>query len=138
VWALSALTKVGRKAWKGWAGCTRPTALGAITGTDEIVVLYDPNSYRLLTTPLVNVRCCLEHLSYQRIISAMEAEHAMTSLKELELEKRDRRRILLRLVDALGRHRVKRLLRRVPPAKVDVKRRDAYELLRGLARLKGS
>jgi hypothetical protein len=111
---------------------------GRITGTDEIVVLYDPNSYRLLTTPLVNVRFYLEHLSYQRIISAMEAEHAMTSLKELEFEKRDRRRILLCLADALGRHRVKKLLRRVPPAKVDVKRRDAYELLRGLGRLKGN
>jgi hypothetical protein len=97
-----------------------------------------PNSYRLLTTPLVNVRFCLEHLSYQRIISAMEAEHAMASLKELEFEKRDRRRILLRLADALGRHRVKKLRRRVPPAKVDVKRRDAYELLRGLVRLKGN
>ena len=110
---------------------------GRVDGTDEIAVLYEPNSYRLLTTPLVNVRFCLEHLSRQHVISAVEAAHAMTSLKELELEKRDHRRILLRLADALGRHRVKGLLRRVPPAGVDVKRRDAYELLRGLARLEG-
>jgi len=85
----------------------------------------------------VNVRFCLEHLSRQHIISAVEAAHVMTSLKELELEKRDRRRILLRLIDSLGRYRVKELLRRVPPAGGDIKRRDAYELLRRLARLEG-
>jgi TfuA protein len=110
---------------------------GRVDGTDEIAVLYEPDSYRLLTTPLVNIRFCLEHLSRQDVISAMEAAHAMTSLKELELEERDRRRILLRLADALGRHRVTKLLRRVPPVEADVKRSDAYELLRGLAPLNG-
>src|ERR1700756_5060007 len=38
---------------------------GRISGTDEIAVLYEPDSYRLLTTPLVNVRFCLERLTGQ-------------------------------------------------------------------------
>src|ERR1044072_7206220 len=86
---------------------------GRIRGTDEIAVLYDPDSYHLLTIPLVNVRFCLVHLSNERSLSAMELRHAMTSLKTLDLEKRDCRRVLLRLAEALGGRRVKELLRRV-------------------------
>jgi TfuA protein len=109
---------------------------GRISGTDEIAVLYEPDSYRLLTTPLVNVRFCLERLVSQKALTAQEASRAIVSLKELELEKRNRRTILLVLAGALGRHRVKELIRRVTSAEVDVKRSDAYELLRGLAGLK--
>jgi hypothetical protein len=109
---------------------------GRIGGTDEIAVLYEPHSYRLLTTPLVNVRFCLERLASQQVVTVQEASRGMSSLKELKLEKRDRRTILLRLAGVLGRDRVKGLLTRITPAEVDIKRSDAYELLRGLARLK--
>jgi hypothetical protein len=105
---------------------------GRIAGTDEIAVLYDPNCYRPLTIPLVNVRFCLEDLSHRQLISATEAAYAMTSLKELVLEKRDRRTILLHLADVLGRGRAKELLRGPRTATIDVKRNDAFELLRSL------
>src|SRR5690349_18410950 len=62
---------------------------------------------------------------------------AIASLKELDLRKRNRRMILRHLADVLGRHRVKELMKRITPAEIDVKRSDAYELLRGLAGLKG-
>jgi hypothetical protein len=109
---------------------------GRIDGTEEIAVLYEPDSYRVLTTPLVNVRFCLERLASQKVLTVQEASRAIASLKELGLERRTRRMILLHLAGALGRHRVKQLIRRITPAEVDVKRRDAYELLRGLAGLK--
>ena len=66
-----------------------------------------------------------------------EASLAMASLKGLKLERRSRRTILLQLVDALGRRRVKELMSRATPAKVDVKRSDAYELLKWLDRSEG-
>jgi TfuA protein len=33
-----------------------------IAGLDEIAVIYDPQSYRPLTIPLVNIRFCLDRL----------------------------------------------------------------------------
>jgi hypothetical protein len=110
---------------------------GRVAGTDEIAVLYDPNCYRPLTIPLVNVRFCLEHLCRRDLISATEAAYAMTSLKELKLEKRDSRTILLRLAGLLGRSRSKELLRGLRMVAVDVKRSDAFELLRTLGPLGG-
>lgn len=109
---------------------------GRIAGPEEIAVLYDPYYFRALTIPLVNVRFCLEDLCRRYLLSATEAAYAMTSLKELELEKRDRRTILLRLAGLIGRSRAKELLRTLRVAAVDVKRSDAFELLRTLGRLK--
>jgi hypothetical protein len=107
---------------------------GRIVGTDEIAVLYDPNCFHPLTIPLVNVRFCLDRLSREHAIGSKEAADAMTSLKELDLEERDRRGILLRLAGLLGQGRAKELLRRLEMVAVDVKRNDAYQLLRRVAR----
>jgi hypothetical protein len=115
----------------GWvyeAYCT-----GRITGIDEIAVIYDPTSHRPLTIPLVNIRFCLDRLISQRVITAEEAAGAIISLKQLDLAKRDHQSILLRLSSLFGPQRVKEALRLVTPKEVDVKRRDAYKLLRGLA-----
>jgi TfuA protein len=122
---------------QGMVGCGwvyRAYCAGRISGIDEIAVIYDPDSYRSLTIPLVNVRFCLDHLTTRRGISAKEADHAMASLKQLSLGKRNRRSIILHLASLLGRERVKEMLRLVRPAEVDVKRSDAYELLRMLAK----
>ena len=116
----------------GWV--YRAYCAGRISGIDEIAVIYDPASYRSLTIPLVNVRFCLDHLTTRCGISAEEADHAMASLKQLSLGKRDRRSMILHLASLLGRERVKEMLRLVRPAESDVKRSDAYELLRIVAK----
>jgi TfuA protein len=82
----------------------------------------------------VNVRFCLERLTTRRGISAEEADHAMASLKQLSIGKRDRRSIVRHLAGLLGRERVRKMLKLVRPAEDDVKKSDAYELLRILAR----
>jgi hypothetical protein len=116
----------------GWV--YRAYCAGRISGIDEIAVIYDPASYRSLTIPLVNVRFCLDHLTTRCGISAEEADHAMASLKQLNLGKRDRRSMILHLASLLGRERVKEMLGLVRPAESDVKRSDAYELLRIVAK----
>ena len=116
----------------GWV--YRAYCSGRIWGIDEIAAIYDPVSYRSLTIPLVNVRFCLERLTTRRGISAEEANHAMASLKQLSIGKRDRRTIVLRLAGLLGRERVRKMLRLVRPAGDVVKKSDAYELLRILAK----
>lgn len=116
----------------GWV--YRAYCSGRIWGIDEIAVIYDPDSYRSLTIPLVNVRFCLERLTTRRGISAEEADHAMASLKQLSIGKRDRRSIVRHLAGLLGRERVRKMSKLVRPAEDDVKKSDAYELLRILAR----
>lgn len=103
---------------------------GRIMGTDEIEVFYDPDSYRPLTVPLVNVRFCLDHLAERGGISAEEIDRAMASLKELDIGERDRRNILLHLTRILGQERITKALKVVSPADTDIKRRDAEALLR--------
>jgi hypothetical protein len=105
---------------------------GRIAGTDEIKVMYEPVSYRPLTIPLINVRFCLEYLVNRGSISAEETNHAMASLKRWRLERRSRRAIILHLAQLFGEKRARSLLRLIMPAKTDVKRNDAYELLRSL------
>lgn len=103
-----------------------------ITGSDEIEVLYDPYLHRQLTIPLVNVRFCLERMITQRGITPDETDYVMTSIRKLSLKERDRRNILLHMARVLGRERVKQILKLVRPTEIDIKRRDAKQLLRPL------
>jgi hypothetical protein len=100
-----------------------------ITGPDEIEVLYDPYLYRQLTIPLVNVRFCLEMIISQRGITPDEVDYVMASIRKLSLKERDRRNILLHMTRVFGRERVKQILKSVKPAEIDIKRRDAKQLL---------
>ena len=114
----------------GWV--YRAYCTGRIWGIDEIAVIYDPDSYRSLTIPLVNVRFCLERLTTRRGISAEEADHAMASLKQLSIGKRDRRSIVLHLAGLLGRERVRKMLKLVRP---DRGRREEKRRIRVAAHL---
>jgi len=100
-----------------------------ITGPDEIEVLYDPYLYRQLTIPLVNVRFCLEKIIPQRGITPDEADYVMTSIRQLTLKERVRRNILLHMAHVLGRKRMKQALKLVNPVEIDIKKRDAEQLL---------
>ena len=114
----------------GWvyeAYCT-----GRIAGTDEIAVIYEPLSHRPLTVPLVNVRFCLDRLVRGGSITVAEADAAMSALKSLSLEERGRRGVLLRLVQAFDRGRVKAALRLVAGLDSNIKKRDAIHLLQTL------
>jgi hypothetical protein len=106
---------------------------GRINGTDEISLAYDPLSHRPLTIPLVNVRFCLHSLVSQSVVEACEAENAMSELKSLPTEDRNRRAVLQRLAQVFGRERVKAAFRDAAPMYSDIKRRDACEILQGLA-----
>ena len=114
----------------GWvydAYCT-----GRIVGTDEIAVVYEPLSRRPLTVPLVNVRFCLDRLVSGGSITVAEADAAMSTLKSLRVEERGRRGVLLRLAHVFGSARVKAALRLAAELDSNIKKRDAFHLLRTL------
>jgi hypothetical protein len=106
---------------------------GRIDGTDEISVAYDPLSLRPLTIPLVNVRFCLHRLVSQSVVSASEAENAMSALKSLPTEDRNGRAVLQRLVHVFGRDRLRAAFRGGTPMYSDIKRSDACEMLQSMA-----
>jgi hypothetical protein len=107
---------------------------GRIDGTDEISVAYDPLSHRPLTIPLVNVRFCLDTLVSRGVVSASEAQNAMSALKSLPTEDRNRRAVLQRLVHVFGRDRLRAVFRGAAPIYSNIKRHDACEILQTLAR----
>lgn len=106
---------------------------GRIRGTNEIAVVYEPCSYRPLTIPLVSVRFCLDGLVGCGGITADEAEDAMMALRNITIEERDRRTVLLQLAEIVGRRRMSALLARIRGQLVDIKAADARLLLRGLS-----
>ena len=100
-----------------------------IAGVDEIAVIYDPQSYRPLTIPLVNIRFCLDRLVESNGVTHDEAQNAMEVLKSIELEQRDRRTVLTRLARVFGRQRVRDSLNVIACGRTDIKARDARDLL---------
>jgi hypothetical protein len=118
---------MGGLGWVYEAFCT-----GSIAGTDEIAVCYDPYSLRPLTIPLVNVRFCLGRLVHNGSITADEAANAMIALSGIQVEQRDRRTVLLRLSEVLGRGRSETVLGMISDADNNIKARDAHSLLQSL------
>jgi TfuA protein len=104
-----------------------------ISGADEIAVIYDPYSYRPLTIPLVNIRFCLDALINNHSVTQEEALNAMTDLKSLPPEHRDRRNVLARLLRIFGKRRMRAALSTFADGDADIKRRDARDLLLSLA-----
>jgi TfuA protein len=106
---------------------------GRINGTEEISVAYDPLSHCPLTIPLVNVRFCLHQLVSQGVVALCEVEKAMSDLKCLPIEERNRRALLLQLVQIFGRERLKAAFKDAAGMNSDIKRRDACEMLQRMA-----
>jgi len=105
---------------------------GRIAGADEIAVIYDAYSLRPLTIPLVSIRFCLEVLVTTGKFESDEVETAMTALKRLTVEQRDRRTVLLQLADTFGQRRLKTHLKMRAGQSTSIKGRDARDLLRKL------
>jgi len=70
---------------------------GRIFGTEEIAVLYDPQSLCPLTIPLVTVRFWLDHFVGRGVIGNREVDCAMSALKAVGLGSRTENEIAMRL-----------------------------------------
>jgi TfuA protein len=117
---------------KGYGWVYEAYCANRISGTDEIAVAYQPYWNQPLTVPLVNVRFCLDRLVRQTKISVTEAANVMGALKAIEIEDRDWQNVLRRLVEMFGRTRVQAALASGGARGSDVKRLDAYRLIRNL------
>jgi len=99
---------------------------GTIDGDDEVALIYDSETYRNLSVPLVNIRNALELAVAEDVIGPETAIDIIIELKKLYFPLRSFERVV-----ALAPH-VKAFLHERKP---DLKRDDTLQLLHQIAQL---
>jgi len=94
---------------------------GILDGDDEVALVYEPETYRKLSEPLVNLRCALDMAAAAKIIDEEERDRLVLQMKSYYFPERSHK-ALQRLCPALTSYFRDSVL-------PDVKRDDALELL---------
>lgn len=94
---------------------------GVLDGDDEVALLYEPETYRKLSEPLVNLRFVLAIAAEAKIISERERDRLILKMKSLYFPERSHN-ALQRLCPPLANYFQDTVL-------PDVKRDDALQLL---------
>jgi hypothetical protein len=94
---------------------------GILDGDDEVALVYEPETYRKLSEPLVNLRCALAMAAEAKIIDEQERDRLVSLMKSCYFPDRSHK-ALQRLCPALASY----FRGTAPP---DVKRDDALQLL---------
>jgi TfuA protein len=94
---------------------------GLLDGDDEVALVYEPETYRKLSEPLVNLRCALDMAAEAKIIDEQERERLVLQMKACYFPERSHK-ALQRLCPALASYFTEAVL-------PDVKRDDALQLL---------
>lgn len=102
---------------------------GVLDGDDEVALVYDRNSYRHFSEPLVNLRRALELALAEHVIDQDQMESLVLQMKRLYFPDRS-----YRALQALG-PQLSDFFRRI--ALPDVKRDDARELLLAIKTVRG-
>lgn len=94
---------------------------GILDGDDEVALVYEPETYRKLSEPLVNLRCALDMAAEAKIISGKERDGLVSQMKSYYFPERSHKALqhLCPVLNSYFRDSV------LP----DVKRDDALELL---------
>jgi TfuA protein len=94
---------------------------GILDGDDEVALVYEPETYRKLSEPLVNLRCALEMAAEAKIIDEQERDRLVLQMKSYYFPERSHK-ALQRLCPALASYFRDTVL-------PDVKCDDALQLL---------
>ena len=94
---------------------------GILDGDDEVALVYEPETYRKLSEPLVNLRCALDMAAEAKIIDEEERDRLVLQLKSYYFPERSHK-ALQRLCPVLASYFREAAL-------PDVKRDDALQLL---------
>jgi hypothetical protein len=94
---------------------------GILNSDDEVALVYEQETYRQLSDPLVNLRCALDMAAKEKIIDEQERDRLVLQMKSYYFPDRSYK-ALQRLCPALARYFRDSVL-------PDVKRDDALQLL---------
>ena len=94
---------------------------GILDADDEVALIYEPDTYRKLSEPLVNIRAALDLAAAANVIDEQEKNDLLLKMKSLYFPERSHRAL-----QAMS-PRLRDYFRTVPPP--DLKRDDALQLL---------
>jgi hypothetical protein len=103
---------------------------GILDADDEVALIYEPDTYRKLSDPLVNLRAALSLAASAHIITAQENANLVLQLKSLYFPDRS-----LRALELLC-PKLRAFFATTPPP--DIKRDDALQLLHTIHHLRNS
>jgi len=86
---------------------------------DELVALYDPETYRPLTIPLIRVRYAVEQMVHQGLLSVTTAAQLLSRLRSIYFEERSTKQVGLCAME-IG----------LEPALIDLLFADCYDIKR--------
>jgi hypothetical protein len=109
-------------------------ASGKIEGDDEVALVFDPDTLEPLSEPLVNMRWNLERAARKRLISARSRDLLMDRMRSTYFPHRNVAALLRGAEEGLDRTEADRLREYADKDYVDIKRRDAVEVLAAVKR----
>jgi ribosomal protein S12 methylthiotransferase accessory factor len=130
--SMGALRAAEVREMEGFGRIHRMYREGAIEDDDEVALVFDPDTGRPLSEPMVNIRYAVERLARPGTIEAETARRILTAAKRLHYRDRNYRRILIEagLSQRSDADALINLLRMY-----DLKREDAISLLEKLPHL---
>jgi hypothetical protein len=102
---------------------------GAVDAEDEVALLYDRDSLRPLTTPLVNMRLAVDAALTAEVISAPTGRTILNSAKRLHYSERTYERVLGVVESKIPENEIAALRQFLATSAPDAKREDAIEML---------
>jgi hypothetical protein len=108
---------------------------GTIEGDDEVALVFDPETYRPLSEPMVNIRYFLSEAVHRDIMEVGDEERLIVEMKKVYYPRRSFHH-LLKLADQMMDEGSALSLRKMSKEEsFDLKRKDSLEVLYTLKRL---
>jgi hypothetical protein len=104
-------------------------ANGTIEGDDEVALVFDPETLQALSEPLVNIRVNLDEAKRRRLITPAAREHLLEAMRATYFPRRTIPALLALADELLSPEKTARLRSFVENDYIDVKKKDAIEVL---------
>jgi len=109
---------------------------GELVSDDEVALIFEPDSFKPLSEPLVNIRYNLELAEERKIINKEVREKILSIAKSLYYQERDYERILSGAEGEVEKEVLERLKKFLIEEKEDLKREDAIDALKRIKEIR--
>ncbi|MBA7516167.1 hypothetical protein ES705_08212 [subsurface metagenome] len=109
---------------------------GELVSDDEVALIFEPDSFKPLSEPLVNIRYNLELAEERKIINKEVKEKILSIAKSLYYPERDYERVLSIAEGEVEKEVLERLKKFLIADKKDLKREDAIAALKRMKEIR--